>query len=151
MATRFAFDSSRLPAPLIAAASAAGGRAQQAYNATDFARRVALAREAIPEEHELGKPRLMRLLGEAQVLAEPLRRPRRKLEIAPTANPQVAMILPGFATHPMRMRYLARSRAPGTSPSAGGWAATGAPIRNASTRSRSACSSSTRATGARWC
>ncbi|MFM7377321.1 MAG: alpha/beta hydrolase, partial [Erythrobacter sp.] len=105
MATRFAFDRPRLPAPLVAAAAAAGGRAQQAYAATELARRVALAREAIPEEHESGKPRLIRLLGEAEVLAEPLRRPRRKLAIAPTSNPQVAMILPGFGAHPMRMRY----------------------------------------------
>lgn len=108
MATRFAFDRPRLPAPLVAAAAAAGGRAQQAYSATDFARRVALAREAIPQEHESGKPRLVRLLGETQVLLEPVRRVRRKIAVAPSANPQVAMILPGFGAHPMRMRYLAR-------------------------------------------
>ncbi|WP_285713140.1 esterase/lipase family protein [Erythrobacter oryzae] len=108
MATRFAFDRPRLPAPLVAAAAAAGGRAQQAYAATDFARRVALAREAIPEERESGKPRLVRLLGETQVLLEPVRRVRRTLEIAPSANPQVVMLLPGFGAHPMRMRYLAR-------------------------------------------
>lgn len=108
MASRFAFASSRLPAPLIAAATVAGGRAQQAYNATDFARRVALAREAIPVEHESGKPRLVRLLGETQVLLEPVRRVRRKIAVAPSANPQVAMILPGFGAHPVRMRYLAR-------------------------------------------
>ena len=104
MASRFAFDRPRLPAPLVAV----GGRAQQAYAASELARRVALAREAIPEEHESGKPRLVRLLGEAQVLLEPVRRARRKLDIAPTANPQVVMLLPGFGAHPMRMRYLAR-------------------------------------------
>ena len=71
-------------------------------------KRQALAREAIPEEFEAGKPRLVRLLGEAEVLLEPIRRPRRSVPIAATSNPQVAMILPGFATHPMRMRYLAR-------------------------------------------
>lgn len=106
---RFFLDLPRFPAPLVSAASAAGAQAQQAYSSSLFARRVALAREVCPEGHELGKPRLMRLLGEAQVLAEPIRRPRRKLAIAPTSNPQVAMILPGFATHPMRMRYLARA------------------------------------------
>ncbi|ASJ92652.1 alpha/beta hydrolase [Porphyrobacter sp. CACIAM 03H1] len=89
-------------------ASAAGAQAQQAYAATELARRLALAREAIPEEFEAGKPRLVRLLGEAEVLLEPIRRPRRSVPIAATSNPQVAMILPGFATHPMRMRYLAR-------------------------------------------
>lgn len=106
--SRFAFERPRLPDPLAAVASAAGGRARQAYAASELARRVALAREAIPEEDEAGKPQLARLLGEADVLLEPLRRPRRKLAIAPARNPQVAMILPGFATHPVRMRYLAR-------------------------------------------
>jgi pimeloyl-ACP methyl ester carboxylesterase len=105
--SRFAFESPRLPAPLIAAASAAGAQAQQAYQATAFARRVALAREACPEENEAGKPRLVRMLAETQVLLEPWRRPRRKLDIAATSNPQMVMILPGFATHPVRMRYLA--------------------------------------------
>lgn len=98
----------RLPAPLMAAASNAGQRAQQAYAATQIARRVALAREVCPQEYESGKPRFIRFLGEAQVLLEPVRRPRRKIAIAPTANPQVVMLLPGFGAHPMRMRYLAR-------------------------------------------
>ena len=99
---------SRLPAPLMAAAAAAGGRAQQAYAATALARRVALAREECPEEYQSGKPRLARLLGEAQVLLEPVRRPRRKVDVATATNPQVVMLLPGFGAHPMRMRYLAR-------------------------------------------
>lgn len=98
----------RLPAPLLAAASAAGAQAQQAYGSSEFARRVALAREACPEEFEAGKPRLVRLLGEAQVLLEPLRRSRRKLAITASLNPQVVMILPGFGTRPGRMRYLAQ-------------------------------------------
>lgn len=100
---RFAFEPPRLPAPLLAA----GVQAQQAYQASALARRVALARETCPEEYEAGKPRLVQMLGEAQVLLEPWRRPRRKLEIAATSNPQMVMILPGFATHPVRMRYLA--------------------------------------------
>lgn len=86
---------------------AAGVQAQQAYANSEFARRVALAREDCPQEHEAGRPRLLRLLGEAEILLEPVRRLTRKLEIAPTANPQMVMILPGFATHPVRMRYLA--------------------------------------------
>lgn len=87
---------------------AAGEGARTAYETSEFARRVALARQACPEEHEAGRPRLLRLLGEADILLEPLRRPGRKLAIAPTANPQTAMILPGFGTRPGRMRYLAR-------------------------------------------
>ena len=105
---RFIPDLPRMRAPLIAAMGAAGAQAQQAYAVSEFGRRVALAREAIPEGHEAGKPRLARLLGEAQVLLEPVRRPRRKLVNTATSNPQVVMILPGFATHPVRMRYLAR-------------------------------------------
>ncbi|MDC8754501.1 alpha/beta hydrolase [Erythrobacter sp. sf7] len=108
---RLAPERSRLPAPLVAAATAVGAQAQQAqqaYAASEFARRLALAREDCPEEHEAGKPALVRMLGETAVLLEPFRRPRRKIEIAATANPQMVMILPGFATHPVRMRYLAR-------------------------------------------
>lgn len=97
----------RLPGPWVAAAAAAGAEARQAYEASEFARRVSLAREICPEEHEAGKPRLVRLLAEADIFLEPLRRPRRKLAIAPSANPQTAMILPGFITRPSRMRYLA--------------------------------------------
>ena len=106
---RFVPDRPRFPAPLMAAAAAASAQAQQAYEASEFGRRVALAREVIPQEHEAGKPALVRLLGEAAILIEPLRRSRRpKLAIAATANPQTVMILPGFATRPGRMRYLAR-------------------------------------------
>ncbi|MBA4043622.1 MAG: alpha/beta hydrolase [Erythrobacter sp.] len=105
---RFVSELPRFSAPLIAAAAAAGVQAQQAYAGSPLGRRVALAREVIPLEHEAGKPALVRLLGEAQILLEPFRRPRRKIAIATSANPQTVMILPGFATRPGRMRYLAR-------------------------------------------
>lgn len=105
---RFVPELPRLPSPLVAAATAAGVQAQQAYAATALARRLALAREACPEEYEAGKPRLLRLLGEADVLIEPLRRAKRKPAVVATANPQVAMIIPGFGASPLRMRYLAR-------------------------------------------
>lgn len=101
---RFVPEFSRLPAPLIAA----GTQAQQAYARSEIARRIALAREVCPEEFESGKPRLVRLLGEADILLEPLRRPRRKIEVARSDNRQVVLILPGFGTRPSRMRYLAR-------------------------------------------
>lgn len=54
------------------------------------------------------KPSLRRLLGELDLLAEPLRRPFRKLEIAPADTPKVVMLLPGFIASPLQMRYLAR-------------------------------------------
>jgi pimeloyl-ACP methyl ester carboxylesterase len=105
---RFVPEMPRLSGPWAAAAAAAGAQAQQAYADSEFGRRVALAREVIPLEREAGKPRLVRLLGEAQILLEPFRRHRRpKLAIAASASPQTVMILPGFGTRPGRMRYLA--------------------------------------------
>lgn len=100
---RFFPEIPSLPRQLVAA----GEGARAAYASSELARRVALAREACPEEHEAGRPRLVRLLGEAAILLEPLRRPRRKLVIARSANPQTVMILPGFGTRPGRLRYLA--------------------------------------------
>ncbi len=32
----------------------------------------------------------------------------RKIDIAPATEPRTVMLLPGFATHPVRMRYMAR-------------------------------------------
>ena len=81
--------------------------AREAFAASEFARRLALASEdRAAEEH--GRPQLARLLGELDVFAEPARRLIRKVEIPAARNPQLVMILPGFGTHPVRMRYLAR-------------------------------------------
>ena len=72
----------------------------------ELARRLALARAPNPEPVE--RPPLRHLLGELAVLGEPFRRPFRKLEIALAPTPRTIMLLPGFATHPVRMRYMAR-------------------------------------------
>lgn len=72
----------------------------------EFTRRVQLAREAV--EDETARPGLRYLAGELDVLREPVRRPFRKLAIPAAAVPRTVMLLPGFATHPVRMRYLAR-------------------------------------------
>lgn len=72
----------------------------------EFARRLVLARE--PLAAPAAPPPLRLLAGELDVLLEPLRRPFRKLAIAPATSPRTVMLLPGFATHPVRMRYLAR-------------------------------------------
>lgn len=101
---RFRPEFPRLPKQF----AAAGAGARSAIADSEFGRRVALAREVCPEEFEAGKPRLLRLLAETEFLLEPLRRSRRNLALAITANPQTVMMLPGFATHPVRMRYLAR-------------------------------------------
>jgi pimeloyl-ACP methyl ester carboxylesterase len=103
---RIAPELPSLPAPLLALAS--GAEARMAMAEREWSRRLALAREACPQEYEAGKPRLVRLLGEADILLEPLRRPRRKPEVVRSANPQTVMILPGFGTRPGRLRYLAR-------------------------------------------
>ncbi len=71
-----------------------------------FAQRLALAREQAPED--VRSPPILRLLAEAQVVIEPLRRLRRKIDIQPALQPRKVMLLPGFATHPVRMRYMAR-------------------------------------------
>lgn len=74
----------------------------------EFARRFALAREQRSREEERGKPHPKRLLAELDILAEPARRIVRRLEIAPSQTPQTVLIIPGFATRPGRLRYLAQ-------------------------------------------
>ena len=73
----------------------------------EFVRRLQLARE--PCEDEVSKPPLRYLLGELDRVLEPFRRVVRKLDITASRNPRTVMLLPGFATHPVRMRYLARN------------------------------------------
>lgn len=72
----------------------------------DLAHRLALAAEPSPEA--VAAPSIWRLLGELSVLGEPFGRMTRTLDITPAANPRTVMLLPGFATHPVRMRYMAR-------------------------------------------
>ncbi|MGB7373981.1 alpha/beta fold hydrolase [Pontixanthobacter sp.] len=80
--------------------------ADRFWTAEEFARRLALARAADPEPAE--KPSVWQLLAEISVLREPLIRPFRTLDIARAETPQTVMLLPGFATHPTRMRFMAR-------------------------------------------
>jgi len=70
-------------------------------------RRLAIARE--PRTEGTGGPPLRLLLGELDYLIEPFRRPlRASPPHPPAARPRSVMLLPGFATHPVRMRHLAR-------------------------------------------
>lgn len=73
---------------------------------SEFRRRLRLAAEPRPEG--VRGPPLRRLLGEFEVFAEPFRRIAREFHVAPCAEPRTVMLLPGFATHPVRMRYMAR-------------------------------------------
>ena len=68
--------------------------------------RMALAREPAPDE--AGGPSLRRFAGELAVFGEPVRRMLRRHPAVTTARPRTVMLLPGFATHPIRMRYMAR-------------------------------------------
>jgi len=72
-----------------------------------LARRAALVRTTAPAgEHG---PRLSLLLGEVDAFAVPLRRLlSRPFELPRARRPRVVMLLPGFGTHPLRMRYMAR-------------------------------------------
>lgn len=70
---------------------------------------MGLAREANPED--AARPAVRLLLSELSVLALPFRnlaaRRLRGFAVPRAANPRIVMVLPGFATHPIRMRYLA--------------------------------------------
>lgn len=72
----------------------------------DLARRIELARE--PETVPARRPRLARLLRELEHFVDPLRRPFRRIDVAPSARPSIVLILPGFAAHSQKMRYMAR-------------------------------------------
>lgn len=70
-------------------------------------RRAGLLRDIPPAEAH--RPALRLLLGELSWPVKLALRPfRRPLEIAPAANPKTVILMPGFATAPSRMRYLAR-------------------------------------------
>lgn len=75
-------------------------------SAAELARRWDLARE--PVQRVQGKPKLRHLLGELRHLAEPVVRPFRSIPVDEAATRRTVMLLPGFATHPIRMRYMAR-------------------------------------------
>lgn len=81
--------------------------ASLALSETEIARRIALARADCADE-ERGKPRLGRLVGELDILAEPARRLVRRIDVPRSDNPRTIMVLPGFAAHPRKLRYLAR-------------------------------------------
>ncbi len=72
-----------------------------------IARRVDLMRRKRPAEAHGPRPWL--LFGEPLTFLEPLTRPfRQPSALARTEHPRVVMLLPGFGTHPLRMRRMAR-------------------------------------------
>ena len=82
-------------------------KSKAALAESEIARRIALASEAHPDE-EQGKPTLLRLAGELELLIEPARRLVRRIDIPQAQNPQTIILLPGFGHGPNRMRYMAQ-------------------------------------------
>jgi pimeloyl-ACP methyl ester carboxylesterase len=72
-----------------------------------LSRRAELMRRAPPED--VPSPRLKLLLGELASFTLPVRRLFQLAFVLPRAeHPRVVMLLPGFGTHPLRMRYMAQ-------------------------------------------
>ena len=69
-------------------------------------RRVRLLGEKAPEE--AAPPATALFLAESKAMFEPVaRRFREELHLPRAHTPRVVILLPGFATHPLRMRYMA--------------------------------------------
>ncbi len=75
---------------------------------SSVSRRARLAVDRAPDE--ASAPRIELLLGEVTAFGEPVARLfRPALELDQASAPRVVILLPGFATHPLRMRYMART------------------------------------------
>ncbi len=72
----------------------------------ELTKRLELARQPNPDPVE--RPRLRDFLAEARVVLEPVKRLFRDFDVARANDPRTIMLLPGFATHPIRMRYMAQ-------------------------------------------
>lgn len=71
-----------------------------------FVARAQLAAE--PQPKGISGPPLKYLLRELDIVAQPFKRVRNgDLEVARSKEPRVVMLLPGFGTHPVRMRRMA--------------------------------------------
>lgn len=83
--------------------------AQAAFRLSDgLARRARLLMGQQPPE-KASRPPLLLFAAELGAFAEPLvRRFRQPLHVPASANPKVVILIPGFATHPLRMRYMAQ-------------------------------------------
>ena len=70
------------------------------------ARRVELLRRPRPETAR--GPKARHFLGEFGHVAELIAQHFSDLDVEPAKHPRQAMLLPGFGTHPLRMRYMAQ-------------------------------------------
>lgn len=71
-----------------------------------LARRLSLAFQNRPTGPRGPSKKL--LMGELDILAEPLRRVRRTIPVKRSNKPRIVMFLPGFLAHPLTMRFLAK-------------------------------------------
>lgn len=85
--------------PLVATASSY-------WSESEFARRIALAREPQPEDAR--GPRAGLFAAELGYVIEPIRRGLDPWVPAVARCPRTVMLLPGFGAHPVRMRFMAR-------------------------------------------
>ena len=89
-----------------ASPSAAPSRRRRPWR-EELARRLELIRAPAPPGTR--KPPLRWLVAELGELAEPLSRlGKPALEIPQAREPKIVILLPGFGTHPLRMKYMAR-------------------------------------------
>lgn len=84
------------------------GTEKALFDREELSRRFALARERLEAHEEAESPSIWRFLAEGSHIIDPLLRPFRKLAAGAAARPRTVMLLPGFATHPVRMRYMAQ-------------------------------------------
>jgi pimeloyl-ACP methyl ester carboxylesterase len=70
------------------------------------ARRVELLRR--PKPVNARGPKVRRFLGEFGHVAEVIARRFSDFDVSPAGHPRQVMLLPGFGTHPLRMRYMAQ-------------------------------------------
>lgn len=95
------------------ASLASFSRKSRSVGATsELARRFALARQAeadfAPDDAPISRPHPKKLWGETKSLAGRIHRPFQRIKVHKAARPRTVMILPGFATHPVRMRFMAK-------------------------------------------
>lgn len=70
------------------------------------ARRVELLRRPRPQNAR--GPKVRHFLGEFGHIAESFAQKFSEFEVEPARHPRQVMLLPGFGTHPLRMRYMAQ-------------------------------------------
>ncbi len=78
------------------------------WDDSPLAHRIQLASEPEPDSERAPRPKILRMLGELTWFAEPILRLFRRFDIVESARPAIVLILPGFATHPGKMHYMAK-------------------------------------------